>query len=213
MSEGEILPDTRSEASPTASAAQDLAPPPWEQRILQLDGRRYSLRLEHAFWSALEAIAARRKLRLNRLVAEVASRRPVDANLSSILRVFCLVEMERAAGSRSAAIDSAGAAALIESAPAPGLLLDAEQIVLAANDAFLRWSGIKRASLLRQKLAAHFSFQGASSIEGPWTRPTHEEQTRIVGIMPGRVVAAEASLVPVFSARGQGLWVVWVMAP
>jgi predicted DNA-binding ribbon-helix-helix protein len=212
VSEGEILPDTRSEASPTASAAQALAPP-WEQRILQLDGKRYSLRLEHEFWSALEAIAARRKLRLNRLVAEVASRRPADANLSSIVRVFCLGEMERAAGGRSLAIDSASITALIERAPAAGLVLDAEQVVLAANEAFLRWSGIKPTRLLRQKLADHFSLEGPTSFDGLWMRPTRDEPTRIVGIMPGRVVAAAASLVPVLSARGRRLCVVWVPGP
>lgn len=193
-------------------AAPELAPP-WEQRILQLDGRRYSLRLEHEFWSALETIAARRKLRLNRLVAEVASRQPGDANLTSILRVFCLSEMERAAASRAPAIDNAGIAALIERAPAAGLVLDAEQIVHAANDAFLRWSGIKRASLLHQKLAAHFSIQGATGFDGLWTRATSEEQARIVGIMPGRVLAAQVRLVPVLSTRGRRLSVLWVVAP
>jgi len=88
-SESDILPRTRSEAAAATSAPPELASP-WEQRILQLDGKRYSLRLEHEFWAALEAIASRRKLRLNRLVAEIASRRSGDTNLSSLLRVFCL---------------------------------------------------------------------------------------------------------------------------
>ena len=210
-SEGETLPDTRGEMAPTTSVAQEIALP-WEQRILQLDGKRYSLRLEHEFWAALETIAVRRKLRLNRLVAEIAARRPADANLTSILRVFCLGEMERLAAGRSLALDGASITALLESAPAAGLVLDAEQMVLAANDAFQHWSGVKRALLLRQKLARHFRFQGASSFDGLWTGPTREEHTRIVGITPGRVLAAEVTLVPVLSARGRRLCALWVKA-
>ncbi len=204
-SDGEILSETRTEVAEVTSA-------PWEQRILQLEGKRYSLRLEHEFWTALEAIASRRKLRLNHLVAEIASHRPSDSNLSSTLRVFCLGEMERATAGRSLALDSASITALVEAAPMPGLLLDADQIVLAANEAFLHWSGFKRALLLRQKLAAQFRLQGASSFDGLWSRPIREEETRIVGIMPGRILAAEAKLVPMLSARGRRLCVVWVAA-
>lgn len=211
-SDGDILPDTRGETAAIASAAQETALP-WEQRILQLDGKRYSLRLEHEFWAALETIAARRKLRLNRLVAEIAAQRSVDANLTSILRVFCLGEMERSAGGRSLALDGASITELVEGAPAAGLLLDAEQVVLAANEAFQHWSGIKRALLLRQKLARHFRFQGgASNFDGLWARPMREEHTRIVVITPGRVLAAEVNLVPVLSARGRRLCALWIKA-
>jgi predicted DNA-binding ribbon-helix-helix protein len=208
-SDVEILSGTRSDVAKLGSAPS--APvSPWEQRILQLDGKRYSLRLEHEFWTALEAIALRRKLRLNHLVAEIASHRPSDSNLSSNLRVFCLAEMERATAGRSLAVDGTSVTALVEAAPMPGLLLDADQIILAANETFLHWSGLKRALLLRQKLAARFRLQGASSFDGLWSRPIREEATRIVGIMPGRILAAEAKLVPMLSARGRRLCVVWV---
>lgn len=211
-SEGGILTETRGEgALPPVPAVPDTAMP-WEQRILQLEGKRYSLRLEHEFWSALEAIAARRKLRLNHLVADLASRQPAAANLSSALRVFCLGEMERSAATRSAALDGASIVAIVESAPAAGVVLDAEQIVLTANEAFLQWSGIKRAALVRQKLGRHFRFQGAGHFDGLWTRPAGEEETRIVGISLGRVLAAEASLAPVLSARGRRLCALWVKA-
>ena len=208
-SDVEILSGTRSDVAEVASAPS--APvSPWEQRILQLDGKRYSLRLEHEFWTALEAIALRRKLRLNHLVAEIASHRPSDSNLSSNLRVFCLAEMERATAGRSLAVDGTSVTALVEAAPMPGLLLDADQIILAANETFLHWSGLKRALLLRQKLTARFRLQGASGFDGLWSRPIREEATRIVGIMPGRILAAEAKLVPMLSARGRRLCVVWV---
>lgn len=211
-SEGDILPETRSEAASPASAPSEPASP-WEQRILQLDGKRYSLRLEHEFWAALEAIAIRRKLRLNRLIADIASRRSGESNLSSQLRVFCLGEMERAAAGRPLAPDSASITTLIEAAPAPGLLIDADQFVLATNDAFVRWSGVGRALLLRQKLAVQFCLRSASSFDALWSKPIREEEeTRIVGTAPGSVLAAEAKLVPLVGARGRRLCAVWVVA-
>ncbi len=209
-SEGEILSETCGDVAPGTRALTEVASP-WEQRILQLDGKRYSLRLEHEFWAVLESIARRRKLRLNRLVAEIACHRSAgDSNLSSLLRVFCLGEMERAAAGRPLALDGGTITALVETAPAPGLVLDADQIVLAVNDAFLHWSGLERPLISRQKLAAHFRLQGASSFDGLWSRPMREEETRVVGIMPGRLLAADATLVPVVSARGRRLCVVWV---
>jgi predicted DNA-binding ribbon-helix-helix protein len=210
-SQGGILLETRSEAAPPASVLPELALP-WEQRILQLDGKRYSLRLEHEFWAALETTAARRKLRLNRLVADIASRRSGESNLSSRLRVFCLGEMERASAGRSLSLDTGSINAFIEAAPTPGLLIDTGQIVLTANNAFVHWSGVKRALLLGQKLVAHFRLQGACGFDALWSRPIREKETRIIGVMPGRVRAAEAKLVPVLSARGRRLCVVWVHA-
>lgn|SRR5579863_5033906 len=209
-SEGDILPEAQSETAPAGNAPSGLVSP-WEQRILQLDGKRYSLRLEHEFWAALETIASRCKLRLNRLVADVAAHRSSESNLSSVLRVFCLGEMERNTAGRSLALDSASITTLVEAAPAPGLLLDTDQIVLAANDSFLQWSGVKRALLLQQKLATHFDLQSASSFEGLWARPIREEETRIVSTTPGCVLAAHAKLVPLLSARGRRLCVVWVI--
>jgi predicted DNA-binding ribbon-helix-helix protein len=216
--EGEIFNEPHDEGVPSVSAsASTETSPPWEQRILQLDGRRYSLRLEHEFWSALEAIAERRRLRLNRLVAEIANYRPIEGNLSSTLRVFCLGEIERPSSGRTLAGDRTSITALVETAPLAGMVIDADQVVIAVNDDFVRWSGLRRALMLQQRLATHFHFQGfgqsegASGWDGFWTRPAREEQTRIVGVIPGRVLAAEARLVPVLSARGRRLCVVWVM--
>jgi predicted DNA-binding ribbon-helix-helix protein len=206
-SAGNIHPEAQTKAALPARAPVG---PPWEQRILQLDGKRYSLRLEHEFWAALEAIASRRKLRLNRVVAEIASHRSGENNLSSLLRVFCLAEMERSSAGRSLALDSASIAALVEAAPAPGLLLDAGQLVLAINGAFLHWSGIKRAPLLRQNLAAHFRLESASSFDGLWARPMRGEETRIISVTPDGFLAATAKLVPLLSVRGRRLCVVWV---
>ena len=59
-----------------------------KKRSVLIAGHPTSLSLEREFWSALQEIARRRGLSLNRLIATVdADRR---GNLSSALRVFVL---------------------------------------------------------------------------------------------------------------------------
>ena len=58
------------------------------KRSVLIAGHPTSLSLEVEFWSALQEIARRRRLSLNRLVAAIDSDR--RGNLSSALRVFVL---------------------------------------------------------------------------------------------------------------------------
>ena len=56
-------------------------------------GHRTSLSIESAFWEQLKAIAARRRISLNKLIEEIDRTRSADAkpaNLSSAIRVFVL---------------------------------------------------------------------------------------------------------------------------
>jgi predicted DNA-binding ribbon-helix-helix protein len=59
-----------------------------KKRSVLLAGHRTSISLEAPFWDALRAIAERRGLSLNRLVATIDAER--SGNLSSALRVFVL---------------------------------------------------------------------------------------------------------------------------
>jgi predicted DNA-binding ribbon-helix-helix protein len=59
-----------------------------KKRSVLLAGHRTSISLEAPFWDALCAIAERRGLSLNRLVATIDAER--SGNLSSALRVFVL---------------------------------------------------------------------------------------------------------------------------
>jgi predicted DNA-binding ribbon-helix-helix protein len=214
-SEGGIVQEPVDEASIMPRAAS-LSASPWEQRILQLDGRRYSLRLEHEFWTALEQVAERRRLRLNRLVAEVAAGCSADSNLSSALRVHCLNELQRAAAGRGAGVDRTSLIAMAETAPTPCLLLDADQTIIAASDAMLRWSGIARETLVQAKASDHFRVETDGGAGTPWARLACEgassERAAIVGVAPDRAVAADAMLVPIVSGRGRRFCLVWVRA-
>lgn len=61
------------------------------KRSFRLAGHRTSVALEVEFWTALEAVAATRRLSLAGLVAEVDAARPEPSlPLASALRVFAL---------------------------------------------------------------------------------------------------------------------------
>ncbi len=60
------------------------------KRSVAIRGHRTSLSLEQPFFDRLVAIAARRRMSLAALIAEVDDARPRDANLSSALRIHVL---------------------------------------------------------------------------------------------------------------------------
>ena len=60
------------------------------KRSVAIRGHRTSLSLEQPFFDRLVAIAARRRMPLAALIAEVDDARPKDANLSSALRIHVL---------------------------------------------------------------------------------------------------------------------------
>ena len=62
------------------------------KRSVVVAGHATSVSMEQAFWEALKAIAGRRGLSVNALVAEVDATR--DGNLSSALRVFVLRQLQ-----------------------------------------------------------------------------------------------------------------------
>ncbi len=200
------------------SKAERAKPPPgseWEQRILQLAGRRYSLRLEACYWQALEAISRRRRQRLNRLVAEMAQQRAPGVNLASALRVLCVEELGRADLARQLAAERTSVLALVQSAPAPGLLLDAGQRIIALNSAFAQWVGMDQERLLGEPALRHFRFRAEpqfavlwAGLGREWTEP---HAARIVNIEPGRVLASNVRLVPVIAGRGRPLCLAWVL--
>jgi|SRR5579872_4671839 len=185
------------------------------QRILQVAGRRYSLRLETCYWETLTAIAVRRRQRLNQLVAEIAALAE-DANLAARLRVFCLEESRQATQAREFAVDRTSVLGLVESAPVPALAIDASGRIIAVNAAFSAWLGTAAEPLAGTPLLRHFRFhcQAGRTIEALWKELgggwTTTEAARMIHITPGRVLAVNARLVPVVVTRGRPLCVVWV---
>jgi predicted DNA-binding ribbon-helix-helix protein len=68
------------------------------KRSVTIDGHRTSVSLEDAFWTELSAIAERRGLSLNGLVAEIdharSDGRTGPGNLSSALRLHVLQDLK-----------------------------------------------------------------------------------------------------------------------
>jgi predicted DNA-binding ribbon-helix-helix protein len=69
------------------------APHKRRKHSVLIAGHRTSLSIEHAFWEKLKAIAARRRISLNKLIEEIDRNRSAEAksaNLSSAIRIFIL---------------------------------------------------------------------------------------------------------------------------
>jgi predicted DNA-binding ribbon-helix-helix protein len=64
-----------------------------QKRSLTIAGHRTSIALEPEFWDGLEALAARRGLRLTSLIEELDAARQTP-NLSSALRVAVLRDVQ-----------------------------------------------------------------------------------------------------------------------
>lgn len=206
----------REDAPPVAHRRPRRAPvAAGQQRILQFNGKRLSLRLEPAFWDALEASADRRRTRLNRLVADLAQRMEPGGNLASALRVHCLRDVEGLAQARAFAADRTSVLALVDSAPAPCLVLGNDQRIAAVNGPFVTWVGRSPEDLVGDHVLRHFRFRGNRSLEELWRGLGRHwslpEASRIINIEPGRVLAANVRLVPVLTGRERPACLVWVI--
>lgn len=194
-------------------AAPAIEQGPAQQRIVQSGGRRYSLKLEPAFWAALAAAADARGVRLGRLVADLAAGLPAEANLASHVRVFCLAEAKSAlaaaeqAGRRNElAAGTTDIDTLIEICPAPCLVMTAERRILRANDGFARWYGPAAVSLPGRSFDHFFKLRTARPMEallrGFAVGDVPAVKAHLLYVVPGRVVAAQARLMPVARRAG-----------
>lgn len=68
------------------------APVPIRKRSVRLAGHRTSVSIEEPFWVELAAIAKRRGLSLDRLIAEIDRERA--GNLSSAIRLYVLATLK-----------------------------------------------------------------------------------------------------------------------
>lgn len=59
-------------------------------RNVMIGGRRTSIRLEAAFWTAFEEIMERESLTLNTLITRIYGARHSERNLSGAVRIFIL---------------------------------------------------------------------------------------------------------------------------
>jgi len=195
----------------SAVAAQ--APKP---RVVQYRGRRYSIRLETVFWKYLEYLAGRRELRLGRYIAGLAAAYDGN-NLSSYLRVVCMLEAQRSLA--EAALDPArdSLLALVRDCPSPGVIVSRSRTILGYNTAFANWLGPGPRVLAGSELTDVLQIRTSRSLNEIWTdlitgaRGTVKAQ--VLRFTPGRVSVAQATIVPLRSDRGEGFYaVLWLAA-
>jgi predicted DNA-binding ribbon-helix-helix protein len=178
-----------------------LSPP--RQRVLQVDRKRYSVRLEDSYWHILEDLARDQGVKLSRLVDEVAKEVKGESGLAAALRLRCLSALADKKGDDQAPADrrsvgggvyGASLENLISANPAPSLLLAEDGRILLANEAFQHWSGVKSESLIGQPYDWFFQLRLAAPlaeiIDGLARGREDFQHGRISYIAPGRVVVA-----------------------
>lgn len=195
------------------------APPASDQalkpRIIQADHRRYSLKLEPLFWSALEELAQRRGQRLNHMVADIAREAGPEANLASQLRMFCLTEYQAQQAEREVTRNRLDLGGLMDSSPIPALLIAPNMLIRRENQAFTQRFGATTRGYVGRPLQRFFRLQTAVPLLDAWTRFAQGEvfavRGRVVHAVPGRVTTAEMRLFPV-PGRGAGRFycIMWI---
>jgi predicted DNA-binding ribbon-helix-helix protein len=186
-----------------------------EHRIVQADGKRFSIKLESGFWRGLQEASADRQVRLNHLVAAVAAQAPPTMNLASRLRVFCLATLRARLTSATYVATRSSLMAVIESAPSPCLMLSASQVTVAVNSSFRGWFGTGVEQVIGRPVLRDFRFKARRSFEEIWGEfaqgRTADEGARMINFAPGRVLAANVTLAPVaLAGKARFACLVWL---
>lgn len=193
----------------TAVAAQ--APKP---RVVQHRGRRYSIRLETIFWTFLDYLAARHGLRLGRYIAGLAASYRGN-NLSSYLRVVCMLEAERRLAEQVLEPNRDSLLALVRDCPCPGIILSRSRAILGYNTAFARWLGPGPRVLAGSALTDVLQVRTARSLNEVWADMVAGAQgtvkAHVLRVSPGLVSAAQATIVPLRTGTEDGFYaVMWL---
>jgi PAS domain S-box-containing protein len=177
-------------------------------RVVQYLGRRYSLKLDYSSWNALEQAAARRNMRLNQLVDELAVATNHEGNFSATVRAQCLAELktqieelENKVRMQSMSGEGISAALIADACPAPCFVVDGRNAVQKANQAAQKWLGLAESALVGRPVDQYFQVKSTMSL------PQIVEQfgqskyqifpARIVCLRPGRLIMAKATICPV----------------
>ena len=105
-------------------------------KVLQYEGIRLALRLEHIFWLQLDDLAQQAGTGLNKYVHQVLRNAGEGANRASVLRCHCLkaVRDDKIAVSLSAGHNNL--TLLLTACPSPAFILKDERTIVAHNPAF-----------------------------------------------------------------------------
>ncbi len=183
-------------------------------RVVQHRGRRYSIRLETAFWKFLEYLAGRQDVRLGRYIAGLAASYAGN-NLSSYLRVVCMLEAERSVAEAILDPTRDSLLTLVRDCPSPGVIVSRSRTILGYNTAFARWLGPGPRVLAGSELTNVLQVRTSRHLNEVWTDMITGAQgtvkAHVLRVSPGRMSAAQATIVPLRSDVGEGFYaVMWL---
>lgn len=198
-------------AAPPALLNQ--APKP---RIVQYRNKRYSVRLEPIYWQTLEVLADRERIRLGRFVAELAENYE-GPNFSSYLRVFCMLEGEQALARETLGPTHHGLLDVVTNCPNPGLILSRYRTVIAYNSAFGEWLGPADVAVVGAELTTLVQVRTRRSLTDVWQDLVDgrepKTEAKLLYVAPGRVNAAQATILALRSQAYQEFYAVMWLSP
>lgn len=176
-------------------------------RIVQHQGRRFSIKLDPVVWDRLEELAQDRGLRLNQLVGEIGLGVPPTANLTNALRNFCMAatldrlqEAERELDERNLTSQGVPIGVIVDACPSPVIAVSRGQVIQRANAAAQHWMGADEAALVGKPLTNYIQVRCQMPLDKileEFDNGSHRIfQGRILYLRPGRVVTARINLCP-----------------
>jgi predicted DNA-binding ribbon-helix-helix protein len=196
-------------------------------RVLQTEGRRFSLKLEQAFWTTLEEEAKREGLVLPRFIQKVSEDLPTDSSLTGFLRLYCLETLR--ARARPLGSDQGDPVDIFSdqwlrlvsffiSCPSAGLLLGPNQKIISVNPSFEKWSRVRSDSIIGKPIDWHFQIRLPKPVSAVMelfaTGAPQVLSARVSYIAPGRIVVANAKVCLAFwRSPDDFVWSVMIDAP
>ncbi|MEQ8355948.1 MAG: ribbon-helix-helix domain-containing protein [Kiloniellaceae bacterium] len=185
-------------------------------RIVQYRNKRYSVRLEPIYWQTLEVLADRQHIRLGRFVATLAENY-AGPNFSSYLRVFCMLEGEQALARETLGPTHHGLLDVVTQCPNPGLILSRYRTVIAYNGSFGEWLGPADVAVVGAELTTLVQVRTRRSLNDVWQDLVngHEPkaEAKLLFVAPGRVNAAQATILALRSQTFQEFYAVMWLSP
>lgn len=187
-----------------------------QPRVVQNQKRRHSIRLEPAFWQALENLARDQGKRLGKFIDEIASTYR-GRNFASHLRVFTLISLQQSLARQALGGEADDLYRLVEYAPAPGLILSRNRSIIGFNQAFIRWLGSGESPLIGAELTEVLQVRTAGSLALLWddlvTGRIEHLDVKVLHVRPGQARAAQARILGLRSEeRSSFHGVLWLIA-
>lgn len=185
-------------------------------RVVQHNKKRYSIRLEPVFWRALEHLAEHRKMRLGKFIGQLEDIYQ-GQNFSSFLRVFCMVEAEKALADSLLRPEQDTIEPLLEASPSPAALLADDMTIVSCNDAFYDWLGEEKLYLEGSSVTKYFQIRTKGNLQEAWRTLMDDSasrlEARILRVVPGRVTTAHARIVRTHGIRKDAAFaVIWIIS-